>query len=359
MPKVSIHLITYNGEKYLPYSLDSLEKQIFKDFSILIIDNCSCDNTREILTKYLNNPKHAFLAQVTKVIYNKRNIGFAPAHNQAILWTKSDYVLMMNQDVILEAAYIERLVDCMQTHPTCAAATGLLYQWKFDEGKTNAIDSIGLKIFPNHKVVELQDAALLSAYKQTNPIEVFGVSGALPLYRRIFLEESKVPLFDTPFKSYALHTQENVNNRSILYEYFDNDFFVYKEDVDLSYRLRLFGYGAYLVPQAVAWHDRGASQKTTLLKNRKQKSNFVNYHSYKNHLYFLFKNVPLALWFRHAHKILIYEIGKIAYITLFERKTLAGLKEVVKNALKMNKKRKYIQKKAGPYAWKNIQPWLA
>ena len=351
MSKVSIHLITFNGEKYIPHCLRSLEDQTYKDFSLLIIDNNSQDQTTAIIGEYLQPQKHPFLKRVTKVVRNAKNLGFAGAHNQAIHWTKSDYVLLLNQDIILDSAYVEKLADFFDTNKNAACATGILYQWNFGQltahspvlGKTTRIDSLGLKLFKNHRVVELKDTALLSQSKGKEKIEIFGVSGALPMYKREALEQSKIPTFIT---------------KGIAYEYFDSDFFAYKEDVDLAYRLALFGHKSYILPNAFAWHDRTAAQNAPMIKNRKLKSSFINYHSYKNHLYFLQKNVPSALWMRIGYKILFYELAKFFFILFSEPKTIPVLKEVVKNIVKMNKKRRYVQKKAGNDAWKNIRPWI-
>ena len=120
----------------------------------------------------------------------------------------------------------------------------------------------------------------------------------------------------------------------------------------------LFGLNVYFVPHARAWHDRSAVQKDTVIKNRKSKSYYINYHSYKNHLYFLYKNVPTKIWFKYFHMILWYEMQKFAYILFFEQKTLFALKELILNFPKMTRKRAYIQKETGRDAWRNILKWI-
>lgn len=351
--KLSIHLITYHSQKYLPFCLQSLNYQTFQDFSVLMIDNNSQDQTVNFIEQYLSDPKNKIFAAKTKFIKNIRNLGFAGAHNQAIQWTKSDYVFMMNPDVILNPNYIKEIINFLDCHTEASAAAGAIYKWDFTKinqeslGKTEKIDSLGLKLLPSHKVIELTDAI-----NQNNSQEVFGISGALPIYRRAALEAAKIPLFYSSFKLYLNQTKPK------LYEYLDNDFFCYKEDVDLAYRLRLFGFKAFMIPKAKAWHDRSASAGSSTFKNRKTKSHFVNYHSYKNHLYFLIKNMPAKIWRRHFHHILPYEIFKLIYLLLLEQKTLSSFKEIIKNFSKMIKKRIYIQKKTSKYAWKNIEQWI-
>ena len=102
MSKVSINLITWNGERYVENCLRSVLNQEFKDFSVIIIDNGSNDQTLELI-----NERYPHL----KIIKHKENLGFAKAHNQAIHWTKSDYVVCLNQDVVLEKDFLQKLKD--------------------------------------------------------------------------------------------------------------------------------------------------------------------------------------------------------------------------------------------------------
>ncbi|MBI4359601.1 MAG: glycosyltransferase [Candidatus Jacksonbacteria bacterium] len=355
MSKVSVHLIVYNGEKYLPFSLASLKNQSFKDFSVLIIDNASQDESVSMIESFLKGDVSHELALKTTLIKNRKNDGFAPAHNRAIQWSTSEYVFMMNQDVILDDSYLEELVNFLDSRPEAAAASGTIFRWNFEEmndssglterGKTDSIDTLGLIIDPSHMVVEWRDPENIQT-----PREVFGVSGALPMYRRSALEAAKVPVFRKRSKLYG--------DGSDVFEYFDTDFFAYKEDVDLAYRLKLLGYRAYLAPLARAWHDRTAAAKTGAFSNRRKKSAFINFHSYRNHLYFLIKNVSFPIFIRHAHNILLYETVKFFYILFFEQSTLCAFADLAKNFSRMLKKRRYIQKKLGKEGWKNVERWL-
>lgn len=358
MPKLSIHLLTYNGLKYLPYCLSSLADQIFQDFSVLIIDNASIDGTSYFIKQYLANPANNYLNKKTKFVANVKNIGFAGGHNQALHWTKSEYVLLMNQDIIMAPDYLKFLVEFLEKIPDCAAATGKLLRWDFksDEykresltsriiklnSKNKIIDSAGLKIFKKHQVAEISAGQLDNNHKETAR-PVFGVSGALPMYRRSALESVKI---------------KYQKNNKIYSEYFDNDFLNYKEDVDLAYRLCLAGCLAYLIPQAQAWHDRTLKAGRRLVKNRQDKSPYLNYLSYRNHLYFLIKNAPFKILIRHGWRILFYEVSKLIYLILFEQKILTAWIEVIKNLKLMLKKRRYIQKQWGRDGWKNIEKLL-
>ena len=173
--KVQINLVTYNGEKYLPFCLESVFKQTFKDFKLLIIDNDSSDESvKFIKEKY---------PQVDLVV-NQKNKGFAAAHNQGIAWSRSDYVLLLNQDMVLAEDYLEKIVEFLDNNPKVGAAAGKIYSWDFEKNiKTQKIDSLGLKIFKNHKVADINQGKVDDG-SWREPEEVFGVSGSAPVYRK-------------------------------------------------------------------------------------------------------------------------------------------------------------------------------
>jgi len=182
-----------------------------------------------------------------------------------------------------------------------------------DSIKTNIIDSAGLKIFKNRRVAD-RGAGEADRGQYDTEEEVFGISGALALYRLS-----------------ALHA---VSGRR---GFFDNNFFAYKEDVDLAWRLRRFGWSSWHIPSALAYHYRGAyaSEGRTFgraIKERRAKSKIVNELSARNHWLTLLKNDSPLNVFCHLPQIAVYEAGKLAYFLLREPKTffasLGGLREV-------------------------------
>lgn len=323
MNKISINLVTWNGDRYIEDCLRSVFAQTYKDFSIIIIDNGSTDRTLEII-----NESYPHL----KIVKHKENIGFAKAHNQAIHWTKSDYILCLNQDIVLEPDFLEKAVQFMDSESLVGALTGRLQRLQSGE-KTKYIDSTGLKIFRSYKVLD-RDSGEVAKIDEASE-EVFGVSGACPIYRRKALEE-------------------------VMYqnEYFDEDFFSYKEDVDLAHRLRWAGWQAFYLPSAVAYHDRSVGSEKSeqrgfqIIKNRQKKSKFANYYSYKNHIYFLLKNLPRLSW-----SVFWYELAKFFYILFFETRTVKGWGEILKNWQKMRNKRKVIMRNK-KMEKEDLQKWL-
>jgi GT2 family glycosyltransferase len=326
MPKLSVHLVTWNGQKYIEECLNSIYNQLYKDYLLLIIDNGSVDET----VKIIENHFVPLLGDRIRFLKNKDNLGFAKAHNQAILWTDSDYILALNQDVILEPDFFRQTVDFLDTHKDAGSLSAKVLKWQFISNedlkkskKSVIIDSLGLKLFKNHKVVEV-GAGQKDQQKYNKIKEIFGPSAACPVYRRKALEDIRY------------------ND-----EYFDNDFFSYKEDIDLAYRLKWRAWKSYYLPQAVAYHDRTAqnSKKAKgwkIIKFRKTKTRFVNYHSYKNHLFVLIKNLSPRNFRRYFLHIGFYEFKKFLYILFFEQQTLAALKEFKKRYKNIKAKHKFI-----------------
>ena len=325
---ISVIIVTYNSIKYLPDFMDSLLAQTyFKQLStspdIFIVDNASYGGTVKFIKDHY---PHVHLMR------NIKNVGLPRAWNQAIHMTHGEYILIMNPDLILAEDYLERLLPPMQADQTIASAGGKLYQLKstgINQGelmlleKTNILDSCGLVAFKNRRFID-RGSGEIDKGQYNQQTEIFGLSGACVLYRRQALEEVKF-------------------NQA----YFDEDFFLYQEDIDLAWRLRLAGWSALYVPQAVAYHHRRARSlpQTTLLKAikyRRQKQAFVNFYSYRNHWLMLYKNLLLKNFFRHGFYILTYELKKFLYVLILENSTLRrSLIDWFKLFKKMRRKRRF------------------
>jgi GT2 family glycosyltransferase len=324
--KVSIVIVTYDSMRYLPDFLDSVFNQTYYLGSqtppdIFIVDNASSDKT----TKYI---KDNF--PTVHMLKNVNNIGLCRAWNQGIKMTSGEYILIMNPDLVLHKDYIKESVRSLDSDQTMASVGGKLYQLKInaldmEEGlatleKTNILDTTGIVCFKNRRFIER--GAGETDHGQYNTAEpVFGISGACVMYRRSALEKVK-----------------------FAEEYFDEDFFMYKEDIDLAWRLRLNGWINYYNPEAIAYHHRrakslGKVKSYSIIKHRRQKEDFVNYHSYKNHFLMLKKNTIKKNLFKRFPHIFFYELKKLIYLLIFENTTLR------KTISDMFRLRKTIKKK--------------
>lgn len=333
MPKISIQIVTWNSLKFLPDCLESIFNQTFRDFIILIIDNASTDGTIEFIER--NYPQ-------VKIIKNSKNLGFAKAHNQGIITTQSDYILVMNPDVILESDFLFKLVEAADKDERIGSLGGKLLKIKSgdleiaEKIKTNIIDSTGLKIFKSRRVIDRGEGEEDKGQYDKNE-EVFGVSGACVLYRREALEDIKIPIINSQFVN-----RHKIRRLVSCWEYMDQDFFCYKEDVDLAWRLQLQGWRAVYLPKARAYHFRSVS-----VSHRFSKSPLVNFFSYRNHLWLLLKNDYFSNFFRHLWFIFWYQLSKELYL-LFTQPIvlLKGGLAFWQGFVKMCRKRKYILKNA-------------
>ena len=96
-PLVTISLLTWNGARYLPWVLKSIKDQKYKNLELLVLDNASTDESVDVIRDVYPD---------ARVIQQKKNIGFAKGHNLLVNWSESDYVLFLNQDIVLEPEYI-------------------------------------------------------------------------------------------------------------------------------------------------------------------------------------------------------------------------------------------------------------
>jgi len=341
-PQVSVQIVTWNSCKYLKDCLDSVFSQDFNDFSVLVIDNASVDGTTELIRE-----KYPQVYLLT----NPKNYGFSRAHNQGFRLTDSEFVLVLNPDVILEPDFLTVVVQEMNKDKTIGSLGGLLLQVKCGDAeldekiKTNIIDSSGLEVLRSRRVIDRgQGEVDKGQYDQQK--EVFGISGACVLYRRKALEAVKVPI----------NKKED--------EYFDQDFFAYKEDIDLAWRLRLAGWKSIYQPQARGYHFRGVmghkgrlTRKDLKVQNRKTPQ--INLWAYRNHLWLLVKNSYPGNFFRHFLFISFYLVQKKIYLLCAQPGVMfKGSFSFLVKLGKMLRKRRYIFQHHKIRA-KEMRKWLS
>ena len=317
---ISVNVLTYNGEKLIGPCLNSVSEQTYPHIEVLIIDNDSKD-------KSVEKVRETKIKFPIRIIENKENAGFAAGHNQGIRESKGEYVFCLNQDIVLEKDFIEKIVERLEKDERIGAIQGRLY--KIDDinnPRKEIIDTTGLLMFKNRRVVNrAQGEKEGGQYKESE--EIFGADGAAPIYRRTALEDAKI------------------NN-----EYFDESFFCYKEDIDLSWRMRVLGWKAIYEPRAIGYHLRGAGETATtkiaeIIRQRKKISPFVKLHSFKNQRLMQIKNELPSLFFGQFFSILIKELGAWTYVLVFERYTWKALRELIKLIPVAYKKRKIIMAK--------------
>ena len=249
MTSVLIVVLNWNGIEDTKKCLDSLLKQSYQDFKVLVVDNGSVDDSLSILHKI-----EAKNDSVT-VIANPKNKGFAGGVNTGITYAikqNFDAVALFNNDAEADKEWLSELVMGLKQKDT-SIATGLLLH---EDGKT--IDSTGDYYsiwgmpFPRNRGDKASEAP--------NSGFVFSGSGGASLYKTDL------------FKEIGL---------------FDESFFAYYEDLDISFRTQLAGYKVYFTNKAIAYHKQGATSKKI--------PGFTIYQTFKNIPLLFTKNVPAGL----------------------------------------------------------------
>ncbi len=330
MKNVSIIIVNYKGKKFLPLLFRSLSKQTYQDKEIIFIDNASNDNSVSWVKK--NYPE-------VKTIANKKNLGYAGGANQGIKNAKGEYILILNPDLILKEDFVERLLERAEKDPKIGAISGKLLYWDFTRHKkTDIIDSTGISAKKSGFFFDRgQGEKDKNLYKSG---EIFSVSGAAMFLRKKALEEVKI------FK-----------------EYFDNDFFAYKEDIDFSWRLRLFGWKCFFEERAIAWHERSLGKKIkgplSKIYSRKRFSPLTKKLSYRNHYLLLFKNTLFqnAILPKFWIPFFWFEFKKLFFVIFLEPYLFLQDFEIVRLLPKMLKKRKEIMRRRKVNA-KEIRKWF-
>ncbi|MBT4148030.1 glycosyltransferase, partial [Candidatus Peregrinibacteria bacterium] len=176
-PKIALIIVNYNQQHFLDTCLDSIFGQTYKNIDVYFIDN--------------NSPDTAYLKFLTKkypfkeVIANKENLGYPTAANQGMRLAKdADYIVVTNPDIIYSPSYIEKIVHRIKKDPRIGAATGKIYKYDFKEKTaTKYIDTTGLYIDKSMRVTD-GGQGCLDKGQFDREREVFGVSGACPIYKK-------------------------------------------------------------------------------------------------------------------------------------------------------------------------------
>jgi GT2 family glycosyltransferase len=326
-PKIYIGFITYGDStaKYLPYFLLSLANQSYKDYKILVTDNS--ENSENENAKYFkkNYPEIDFK-------WAGKNLGFAKAFNLMIkqaLEIGAEYFLALNPDMILEPECCTKLVKAIEMNNTIGAVQPKILKWDFiNKKKTEQVDSLGLIITSEHRFYDFRQGETDNLSVNGTPYEVFGFTGAAALLNLRALE-------DVAF------------NNGRYQEYFDELMFMYKEDCDLSYRLRLAGWKIILAPDAIVYHDRTiASIGETNLKiaaNRRLKSRQVKKWSFLNQWILLLKLAKLPYSRRVKLATAWYQFKSMVYVIFFEAYLLKELVKLFKLLPEIKKRRQQFK----------------
>jgi len=230
-PLVAVGLIIYGRDtrQYLPQFINSWRRQIFANWRLLVWDNAEGDPDDNWQWLRERCPE-------AKMDRSGRNLGFAAAYNKLLTAAKkmgADYFVVTNADTFWTEQSLALLVAALNKDPGLGSVSPKIRRWDFNPGRfSDYLDSCGLRVLPGLRFVDLGQGQLDRG--QFDQAKILGPSGAAGLFRLTALEQV----------------------RQAGEQYFDEKFFMYKEDCDLAYRLRLAGWTSELVSRAVVYHDR-------------------------------------------------------------------------------------------------------
>ncbi len=323
MSRVAIQLTCFNGAKYLPFLFASLKQQTFQNWELYVLDNGSNADEAVAIKKAVDSAgfsMHFFRVDDT--------LNFANGHNLLFTKHESEFVQLLNDDAILEPAYLKEIVKHFEQHPRCASASGRIFKWKFEDankvggGKTDIIDSFGLEVHVTGKVRDRFSGMSLSRIHEMDLRRtiVFGVSGCLPMYRRSIVVASSPDgtLFDPTFTAY-------------------------KEDVEIAYRLNASRFTSSIVHSAVAYHRR-----TFVRNTHGAQSFFTQKQSYRNHLWILMMHWSWKKMLRQSFAVILFELAKFVYWLMREPKVVIdAAKETVHEWGNLLRKRRFFMQLGG------------
>ena len=307
---VSVNVLATNERHCLRRCLDCIHRQTYSPLEILVIDNASTDGTSELVRSEYPN---------VGLIRNETNLGYCRSHNIGIRSCKGDYVMPLNADIFMEPGFIEAKVRAIETAPNVGMAEGKLLRIPGADAET-----------PQRKVIDGTATVLTRARRnfergQTEPDKgqydetefVFGASGAAPLYRREMLDDIAISL-----------------------EYFDEDFFIYRDEVDLAWRAQWRGWKCLYTPEAVAYHVRAYAPD----KRRRVPKHFRQLQL-RNRYLMIIKNASWRNLLRDVHHILWFEFRQWGYVPIFEPHLIKGLFGAIRLLPKMMRKRRVISER--------------
>jgi GT2 family glycosyltransferase len=317
--RVAINIVTYNSAGNIDRCLESVFQQDYRDFAVTVLDNQSTDDTLARLERWKDSE--------IRVIPLHANLYYVRAHNIGIHETQSDYVLTLNPDVVLRPDYLRRAVKAFERSSRIGSVNGKLLLTSTLESASDdslmsgsfapLIDGAGLKMLKSRRPYlrgnrEPSDGSCLQ------PQYIFGADGAAATYRRTMLEDV------------ALDG-----------EYFDPEFVMYREDVDLAWRAQLYGWDSYYVPEAVGYHVRGFH----LNQSRHEMPAYLKRQSVKNGWLLIIKHDDPGSLLRDCFAVIPYQMKILTGILTVERSSLLAVADTVKLMPSMRRKRREIRQR--------------
>ncbi|MBM4465660.1 MAG: glycosyltransferase family 2 protein [Chloroflexi bacterium] len=263
-PPASIIIPNWNGAHHLPTCLDSLRRQSYPHFEVIVVDNGSTDGSLELLER--DYPK-------VQVVALPENRGFAGGVNAGICEAEGEIIAVFNNDAEADPRWLEELVEALARHPEAGMATPKVLLFDQRDVIHTTGDFYGVDGVPGNRGVWQRDEGQFDGKEY-----VFGAAGVAAAYRRAMLDVVGL---------------------------FDEDLFSFCEDVDLAWRAQLVGWKCVYVPTAVVYHKLSATGGGKM----------ASYYCGRNFIYVMAKNYPTSLLKKYWRRIIAAQL-RIAWEAL-------------------------------------------
>ena len=286
--KLSVIIVNYNVSAFLEQALASALKAMRGiEGEIYVVDNHSVDNSVAMVRERFPQ---------VKLIENVDNVGFARANNQAIRVSTGEYVLLLNPDTLVEEDTFEKCIRFMDETPDCGGLG------------VKMVDGQGRFLPESKRGIPYPSA---SFYKLFGLSKLFPKSKKFGAYYATYIGEDETHEVEVLAGAFMMMRRSVLDEVGLL----DEDYFMYGEDIDLSYRILKGGYKNYYFPQTRIIHYKGESTKKGSLNYvyifYKAMQIFARKHFSANNAKIFNVAVDAAIWFRAALAAIKRLIGKI------------------------------------------------
>lgn len=310
MSKVTVIIPNYNGIVYMEECLKSLKNQTMSDFHTIVVDNMSTDGSKELVKEKFPE---------CELIELEQNFGFCRAVNEGIRRTKTEYLILLNNDTTVEPAFVEELYKAIDANPNTFSVAAKMIQM-YHKDKLDAAGDMYCALGWSFSLGKDMDVS-----KYDKESVVFSACGGAAIYRRAIFEQIG---------------------------YFDELHFSYLEDVDVGYRARIMGYENRYTPKAIVYHAGSAVSGS-------------RYNSFKvriaarNSWYVIYKNMPTLQIIINLPFLLIgFGVKAMFFICKgYGREYLSGMKRGYIMCVK-GRKYPFDKRFLGNYCKIQLQLWV-
>jgi hypothetical protein len=329
-PIVSIQLVVKNGTRYLRHCLDAVRAQTYQPLEVVVLDNASSDGTPDIIASEY--------PEMT-LIRHPVNLGTWPGQEFLLSKTHGTYIVALSVDVLLDTEFISRAVAECERDRAIAAVQGKVYQYSILELakhgdsalRRDIIDTCGFALTRGRTVVNIGHG-MADGADYAHSRQILGVEGATPFFRRDALEQCRI--------------QGHIT---------DPDYFWYGDDLDLAWRMTLFGHRQIFAPDVIAWHDRSTTKgsartpiigQLTRLAARRAIPLKKRRWDWSNTRFTIIKNDYIINILRDMPYVLIRQLLTLIYTALFEPGVFLEAGRFVRLVPAMLRRRRLVMRQA-------------